>query len=52
MGNLEDSGNVHRDLVDLFRKSEKMVIALLESAAQAIISIDKGGPDRVGEPPL
>jgi two-component system, cell cycle sensor histidine kinase and response regulator CckA len=43
MSNLQDSGNVHRDLVDPFRESEKMVVALLESASQAIISIDKGG---------
>jgi two-component system, cell cycle sensor histidine kinase and response regulator CckA len=43
MGNLQDSGNVHKDLVELFRKSEKMVIALLESASQAILSIDKSG---------
>jgi len=43
MANLEESGNVHKDLVHLFRQSEEMVIALLESAAQAIISIDSGG---------
>ena len=43
MSELQDSGNVHKDLVDLFRKSEKMVTALLESASQAILSIDKGG---------
>ncbi len=43
MSDLQDSGNVHKDLAELFRKSEKMVIALLESATQAIISIDKAG---------
>ncbi len=43
MPDLEDSGSVHKDLVELFRKSEKMVSALLESATQAIISIDKSG---------
>ena len=43
MANLEESGNVHKDLVELFRKSETMLLALLESATQAIISIDKGG---------
>ncbi len=43
MGDLQNSGSVHKDLVELFRKSEKMLTALLESATQAILSIDQTG---------
>jgi two-component system, cell cycle sensor histidine kinase and response regulator CckA len=43
MGGLQESGSVHKDLIDLFRKNEKMLTALLESATQAILSIDRTG---------
>jgi two-component system cell cycle sensor histidine kinase/response regulator CckA len=43
MANSEEGGSQHENLADLFRNSQKMVIALLESATQAIISIDKSG---------
>src|SRR5579863_3652268 len=32
-----------RDMLGLFQKSEKLVLALLESASQGVISIDKTG---------
>ena len=42
MNELQERGNTHKNL-DLFRNSVKMVTALLESATQAIISIDTAG---------
>ena len=36
-------GTQHRDLISVLNRSERMVVALLESASQAIISIDRGG---------
>jgi PAS domain S-box-containing protein len=34
---------VRNDLITIFQKSGKLVMALLESASQAIVSIDRGG---------
>ena len=42
MNGSKPSFDAHKNL-DLLRNSEKMVIALLESAAQAIVSVDKAG---------
>ena len=39
-----------KDPLRLFQ-SEAMVLALLESASQGIISIDRAGQDRPGQPP-
>jgi len=43
MSDLQESGNAPKDPVHLVTKSEKMVTALLESATQAIVSIDRAG---------
>src|SRR5579859_2399069 len=37
------SNSGKRDFADVFQRSEQMVVALLESASQAIISIDRAG---------
>jgi two-component system, cell cycle sensor histidine kinase and response regulator CckA len=43
-GNSREAGAVQRrDLISVLNKSERMVVALLESASQAIVSIDRGG---------
>jgi len=43
MGELRKSGIIHQDIVETFLNSEKMIVALLESASQAILSIDQSG---------
>jgi PAS domain S-box-containing protein len=39
----ESGAGQRRDMISVLNKSERMVVALLESASQAIISIDKTG---------
>jgi len=39
----QGAGTARQDLVTLFQKSGKLVTALLESASQAIVSIDRSG---------
>jgi PAS domain S-box-containing protein len=39
----DGAGTARQDLVGLFQKSGKLVTALLESASQAIVSIDRSG---------
>ena len=43
-GSIREPGAVQRrDIISLLSKSERMVVALLESASQAIVSIDQSG---------
>jgi PAS domain S-box-containing protein len=42
-GSREPGAAMRRDMISVLNKSEQMVVALLESASQAIISIDRTG---------